>query len=101
MGFKLPPLSSVRVFEAAARHGSFKKAARGHAYRHERALKPANGSWIDAKSPRYVNEGFAISEPLESFLTLVGIHLARASKTHPAGLRLCGLSALPVENSRN
>ena len=27
MGFKLPPLSSVRVFEAAARHGSFKKAA--------------------------------------------------------------------------
>ena len=27
MGFKLPPLSSVRVFEVAARHGSFKKAA--------------------------------------------------------------------------
>ena len=27
MGFKLPPLSSVRVFEAAARHGSFKNAA--------------------------------------------------------------------------
>lgn len=27
MGFKLPPLSSVRVFEAAARLGSFKKAA--------------------------------------------------------------------------
>src|SRR5580692_8890783 len=27
MGFKLPPLSSVRVFEAAARHGSLKKAA--------------------------------------------------------------------------
>ena len=27
MGFKLPPLSSVRVFEAAARHLSFKKAA--------------------------------------------------------------------------
>jgi LysR family glycine cleavage system transcriptional activator len=27
MGLKLPPLSSVRVFEAAARHGSFKKAA--------------------------------------------------------------------------
>jgi LysR family transcriptional regulator, glycine cleavage system transcriptional activator len=27
MSFKLPPLSSVRVFEAAARHGSFKKAA--------------------------------------------------------------------------
>jgi LysR family transcriptional regulator, glycine cleavage system transcriptional activator len=27
MAFKLPPLSSVRVFEAAARHGSFKKAA--------------------------------------------------------------------------
>jgi LysR family transcriptional regulator, glycine cleavage system transcriptional activator len=27
MGFKLPPLSSVRVFEAAARNGSFKNAA--------------------------------------------------------------------------
>ena len=27
MGFKLPPLSSLRVFEAAARHGSFKNAA--------------------------------------------------------------------------
>jgi LysR family transcriptional regulator, glycine cleavage system transcriptional activator len=27
MSFRLPPLSSVRVFEAAARHGSFKKAA--------------------------------------------------------------------------
>ena len=27
MPFKLPPLSSLRVFEAAARHGSFKKAA--------------------------------------------------------------------------
>jgi LysR family transcriptional regulator, glycine cleavage system transcriptional activator len=27
MGFKLPPLSAVRVFEAAARHGSFKNAA--------------------------------------------------------------------------
>ena len=27
MGFKLPPLSSVRVFEAAARHSSFKNAA--------------------------------------------------------------------------
>src|SRR5271155_2185551 len=27
MGLKLPPLSAVRVFEAAARHGSFKKAA--------------------------------------------------------------------------
>ena len=27
MPFKLPPLSSVRVFEAAARHGSLKKAA--------------------------------------------------------------------------
>jgi DNA-binding transcriptional LysR family regulator len=27
MGFKLPPLSGVRVFEAAARHGSFKNAA--------------------------------------------------------------------------
>jgi DNA-binding transcriptional LysR family regulator len=27
MGFKLPPLSSVRVFEAAARRGSFKSAA--------------------------------------------------------------------------
>jgi len=27
MGFKLPPLSAVRVFEAAARHDSFKKAA--------------------------------------------------------------------------
>src|ERR1700751_3848070 len=27
MVFKLPPLSSVRVFEMAARHGSFKKAA--------------------------------------------------------------------------
>ena len=27
MGFKLPPLSSLRVYEAAARHGSFMKAA--------------------------------------------------------------------------
>jgi LysR family glycine cleavage system transcriptional activator len=27
MGFKLPPLSSLRVFEAAARRGSFKNAA--------------------------------------------------------------------------
>jgi LysR family glycine cleavage system transcriptional activator len=27
MGLKLPPLSAVRVFEAAARHGSFKNAA--------------------------------------------------------------------------
>jgi LysR family glycine cleavage system transcriptional activator len=27
MPFKLPPLSSLRVFESAARHGSFKKAA--------------------------------------------------------------------------
>jgi len=27
MPFTLPPLSSVRVFEAAARHRSFKKAA--------------------------------------------------------------------------
>jgi LysR family transcriptional regulator, glycine cleavage system transcriptional activator len=27
MAFRLPPLSSLRVFEAAARHGSFRKAA--------------------------------------------------------------------------
>ncbi len=27
MGFRLPPLSSLRVFEAAARHNSFRKAA--------------------------------------------------------------------------
>jgi LysR family transcriptional regulator, glycine cleavage system transcriptional activator len=27
MAFRLPPLSSLRVFEAAARHKSFRKAA--------------------------------------------------------------------------
>jgi len=27
MAFRLPPLSSLRVFEAAARHNSFRKAA--------------------------------------------------------------------------
>jgi len=27
MAFRLPPLSSLRVFEAAARHRSFRKAA--------------------------------------------------------------------------
>ena len=27
MSFQLPPLASVRAFEAAARHGSFTKAA--------------------------------------------------------------------------
>jgi DNA-binding transcriptional LysR family regulator len=48
MGFKLPPLSSVRVFGAAARHGSFKKArgAQHHRQRGERHAVQNLEDWL-------------------------------------------------------
>jgi hypothetical protein len=48
-------------------------------------LEPANRSRIDAKSARHIDQGLAISQPLQRFLTLMLIELPRASKAHPAG----------------
>jgi hypothetical protein len=61
-------------------------SSRGRASQHERALEPANRSRIDAKGPRYIDQGLAIRQPLQRFLTLMLIELPRASKAHPAGL---------------
>jgi hypothetical protein len=49
-------------------------------------VEPTNSSWIDAKRPRYVDQSFAISQPLQRFLTLMLIKLSRAPEPYPASL---------------
>jgi hypothetical protein len=49
-------------------------------------VEPTNSGWIDAKRPRYGDQSFAISQPLQRFLTLMLIELSRAPEAYPASL---------------
>ena len=49
-------------------------------------LQSADRGRVDGVGPRYVDQCFAISEPLQRFLTLVQVQLWRLAKTHPTGL---------------
>ncbi len=51
---------------------------------------PSRGrSRIEAKRPRYVDQGFATSQPPQRFLAPMLIKLPGASKMHPTGLASC------------
>ena len=80
------PVSSLSISACASRGG--------RAFV-ERAMQPPNRCRVNAVSARYVDQAFAISEPLECFLTLVLLKLARAAKTHSTGL-----CALPTSSVR-
>ena len=72
--------------------------SRGHACRHERTVEPTNSSRIDAKRPRYVDQSFAISQPLQRFLTLMLIELPKApvQRLRRAGMRILLYHSRPV-----
>jgi hypothetical protein len=72
--------------------------SRGHACRHERTVEPTNSSRIDAKRPRYVDQSFAISQPLQRFLTLMLMELPKApvQRLRRAGMRILLYHSRPV-----
>jgi len=67
-------------------------------------MQPPNRCRVNAVSARYVHQAFAISEPLERFLPLVLVKLARTAKTHSTGLCalptvICaGFDQMPLES---
>jgi hypothetical protein len=50
-------------------------------------LKPAYRRRIDAEGSRHVHKRFAIRKPLDGFLALMLVKLARPAETHSTGLR--------------
>lgn len=74
MGLKLPPLSAVRVFEAAARHGSFKNAAEELAITASAVSHAVQNleDWLGVELFRRGGGKFALTEPGAAYASAIG-----------------------------
>src|SRR5215471_17406244 len=82
---RLPPLNSLRAFEAAARLGSFKQAAaelhvtHGAVSRHVQVLE----NWLGVPMFRRLNRRVALTEAGKSYLAEVGAAFDRIALAPP------------------
>jgi LysR family transcriptional regulator, glycine cleavage system transcriptional activator len=86
---RLPPLNALRAFEAAARLGSFKKAAselhvtHGAVSRHVQLLE----DWLGVPMFRRLNRRVELTEPGKAYLAEIGVafdRIALATSQHAA-----------------
>jgi LysR family transcriptional regulator, glycine cleavage system transcriptional activator len=100
MAFRLPPLNSVRVFEAAARHGSFRRAAEEL---HITSSAVSHGiqsleSWLGAELFQRDGRGLVLTAAGQAYLPQVSqaLQLLAASTERLPGRRATGALSLSV-----
>ena len=100
MSVRLPPLAALRVFESAARHGNFSRAAeelrltRGAISRQMKSLEHSLGVVLFRRGRR----GVSLTEPGAAFASVMHDALERIARgvTAPRGPRALTISVLPA-----